>query len=300
MDNWEQKLTHVETPESTVDSHRDALRNKLNNVKPRSRARSSVLVAGLVLVLGATGMTIANPGWVDNVVRVFTREAHFTSADGKQEYFVQTMEIEGPADSVAAHMKRLEAEGKTGDWTFDPADPANAELLKSDGAKKMVFVEADVKDMGDGSSPQEKTMIIESTDGGMTFTVNGEKTITAEELKELQGGVGDVHRMVETMDGASPTLDTAPEVATAFELGQNYPNPFNPTTQIPFELKEGGDVTIKVYDLTGREVATLVNGYQSAGSHTVTFDGAGLASGTYLYTLKSGGFNLSRTMALVK
>ncbi|MBK6765423.1 MAG: T9SS type A sorting domain-containing protein [bacterium] len=300
MDNWEQKLNHVETPESSVDSHRDALRNKLKNVKPRSRARSSVLVASLVLVLGLTGLTVANPEWVSNVVKIVTREAHFTSEDGKQEYFVQTMEIEGPADSVAAHMQRLGAECGNGEWTFDPKDPANAELLKRDGPKKMVFVEADVTDKGEGSGPIEKTMVVESRDGGMTFTVNGEKTITAEELKAMQGGVGEICRKVEAMDGGALTLDAASEVATAFELGQNYPNPFNPTTQIPFELKEGGDVTIKVFDLTGREVATLVNGYQAAGSHTVAFDGSGLGSGTYLYKLVANGTQLSRTMILMK
>jgi hypothetical protein len=67
------------------------------------------------------------------------------------------------------------------------------------------------------------------------------------------------------------TTQSAPEVPATFELGQNYPNPFNPTTQIPFEIKEAGNVTLKVYDMTGREVATLSNGYQSVGSHTVTF-----------------------------
>lgn len=299
MDNFEQKFNHAHAPESSVKSHREALRSKLNTPAPRSRARKSLLAVTALFIVSISGLTIANPNWVSDVVKIVSHEAYFTSADGKQEYHIQTMEIEGPADSVAAHMQRLGAEYCQGGWTFDPKDPANAELLKREGAKKMVFVEAEVADQGKGPGKCENAMVVESRDGGKTFTVNGE-TITAEELRALQGGVGEVYRMVETMDGASPTLDAAPEVAATFELKQNYPNPFNPTTQIPFELKEAGDVTLKVFDLTGREVATLLNGYQSAGSHTVAFDGSGLASGTYLYKLDVNGNQFSRTMVLMK
>jgi len=302
MENWEQKMNHADAPESSVESHRAALRSKLSQhtPRPRSRMKAPLLAVAALLVISATGLTIANPNWVDNVVRVFTREAHFTSADGTQEYHIQTVEIEGPADSVAAHMQRFGEEYGKGVWTFDPADPANAELLKKEGAKKMVFVEADVTDKGDGSGPMEKTMVIESRDGGKTFTVNGEKTITAEELKAMHAEHDQVERIIEGTDAEAPTFEAAPQLVGNFELKQNYPNPFNPTTQIPYELKEGAEVSLKVYDLTGREVATLVNGYQSAGSHTATFDGTGLASGTYLYLLKSGDNQFSRTMALVK
>ncbi|MBK6911906.1 MAG: T9SS type A sorting domain-containing protein [bacterium] len=300
MENWEQKLNHVDAPDSSVPSHRQALRNKLHSTKPRARMRASVLAATLVFVVGLTGLTVANPNWVNDVVRVVRHEAFFTSADGKQEYHIQTMEIEGPADSVAAHMQRMGTECGNGEWTFDPADPANAELLKKDGAKKMVFVEADVTDKGDGSGPMEKTMVIESRDGGKTFTVNGEKTITAEELKAMHAEHGQVERIIEGTDTEAPTFEAAPQLVGNFELKQNYPNPFNPTTQIPFELKEGAEVSLKVFDLTGREVATLVNGYQSAGSHTVSFDGSNLATGTYLYLMKVGDNQFSRTMILMK
>ncbi len=74
----------------------------------------------------------------------------------------------------------------------------------------------------------------------------------------------------------------------AFALNQNYPNPFNPTTEVSYQLSAGSLVTLRVYDILGREVATLVNGYQPAGLHTVTFDAKGLASGAYFYRLRSG------------
>jgi hypothetical protein len=61
MENWEQKFNNVQTPDGSVNSHRQALRNNLKNVKPRSRARSSALIATLVLVLGLSGLTVANP-----------------------------------------------------------------------------------------------------------------------------------------------------------------------------------------------------------------------------------------------
>lgn len=322
MDNFEKRLENVQAPGNTVESHRDALRNKLKNAPRSTRTRSSMLALSVLFVIGISGLTIANPNWVSDVVKIVTHESHFTSADGKQEYHIKTMEIEGPADSVAQKLAQMKADGQVGDWTLDPADPANLEMLKKDGAKKMVIVEAEVTDKGDGSGPlerqmiiesrdganlmlgqetagqHEKQLIIESRDGGKTFTVNG-KPVTAEELAQIQAQHGIVQKMIET-DGGVSTIESAPEIAATFELKQNYPNPFNPTTQIPFELKEGGNVTMKVYDLTGREVATLLNGYQSAGSHTVTFDGSGLSSGTYLYKLDVNGNQFSRTMILMK
>jgi len=85
-----------------------------------------------------------------------------------------------------------------------------------------------------------------------------------------------------------------------FTLSQNFPNPFNPVTTIPFTLDEPGRVFLAVYDLVGRKVATLVDGYKPAGSYGVRFDGSGLASGTYLYRLESGGKSITRKMTLVK
>ncbi len=88
-----------------------------------------------------------------------------------------------------------------------------------------------------------------------------------------------------------------PEVCT---LEQNYPNPFNPSTAIRYSISMDDHVSLKVYDLYGREVATLVDGLQPAGSYNVLFDGSSLASGTYLYVLKSNGRTLHRTMSLMK
>ncbi len=80
----------------------------------------------------------------------------------------------------------------------------------------------------------------------------------------------------------------------------NYPNPFNPTTTINYQLPENGFVTIKVYDMLGKEIATLVNGNRTAGYHKVNFDASKLTSGIYIYTINAGKYIQSKKMLLVK
>ncbi|MBI2428554.1 MAG: family 10 glycosylhydrolase, partial [Ignavibacteriales bacterium] len=83
-----------------------------------------------------------------------------------------------------------------------------------------------------------------------------------------------------------------------FALAQNYPNPFNPTTTFNFTLSNSNQTTLKVYDLLGREVATIADELLEAGSHTYQFSGANLASGVYLYRLVSGSFVETKKMVL--
>ena len=97
-------------------------------------------------------------------------------------------------------------------------------------------------------------------------------------------------------------------IPSSFTLEQNYPNPFNPTTTIRYELKSGGKVTLKVYDLLGREVAALVNQYQIAGYYSTVFNGKNLASGIYFYKLtvnyneagSSQNYSESKKLVLIK
>ncbi|MBI2427830.1 MAG: CHRD domain-containing protein [Ignavibacteriales bacterium] len=85
-----------------------------------------------------------------------------------------------------------------------------------------------------------------------------------------------------------------------FSLDQNYPNPFNPSTTIRFSVPTAGLTTLKVYDLLGKEVATLINGEQKIGSFEVKFDASRLSSGLYFYQLRSGSFIQSKKMMLIK
>ena len=85
-----------------------------------------------------------------------------------------------------------------------------------------------------------------------------------------------------------------------YKLYNNYPNPFNPSTTIRYELRVEGNVSLKVYDLLGQEVKTLVSERQAAGDHSVVFDARALASGAYFYTLRSGSFVKTEKMMLLK
>jgi hypothetical protein len=85
-----------------------------------------------------------------------------------------------------------------------------------------------------------------------------------------------------------------------FALSQNFPNPFNPSTLIRYQLAGAGSVKLTVYDVLGREVATLVDGTQQQGAHEARFDAGGLSSGVYLYRLQTSGFVQQRKMVLQK
>jgi hypothetical protein len=92
----------------------------------------------------------------------------------------------------------------------------------------------------------------------------------------------------------------ADELPERFRLLQNYPNPFNPSTNIQFEMPKAGEVQLRVFDLLGREVASLVNGRIKAGIHTINFDASNLSSGIYIYRIETGAVISSKMMTLIK
>jgi hypothetical protein len=86
----------------------------------------------------------------------------------------------------------------------------------------------------------------------------------------------------------------------SYQLYQNYPNPFNPSTKISWQSPVSGWQTLKVYDVLGNEVVTLVNEYKPAGNYEITFDASSIASGIYFYRLQVGSFVQTRKMILLK
>jgi hypothetical protein len=92
----------------------------------------------------------------------------------------------------------------------------------------------------------------------------------------------------------------AASVAKTFNLQQNYPNPFNPSTKFTYQMSKAGFVSIKVYDLLGREVATLVNEVKQAGSYPVEWNAAALNSGVYFCKMQTGSFDATKKMILMK
>ncbi|HMS64356.1 MAG TPA: T9SS type A sorting domain-containing protein, partial [Ignavibacteria bacterium] len=89
-------------------------------------------------------------------------------------------------------------------------------------------------------------------------------------------------------------------IPTEFELSQNYPNPFNPNTVISYAIGNEGFVLLKVFDMLGKEVMSLVNEKQNAGNYSVNFNGSNLSSGLYYYKLESGNYSGTKKMLLIK
>ncbi len=108
------------------------------------------------------------------------------------------------------------------------------------------------------------------------------------------------HALTTLNIGATAIPEPGQLVVNDFSLGQNYPNPFNPTTRIDFTIPKATKVSLEVYDLSGRKVATIFNGFRNAGRYTVEFNGSNLASGLYLVKMQAGNFNAFRKMILLK
>jgi hypothetical protein len=200
-------------------------------------------------------------------------------------------------------------------FTFFPVSQRHAELtfwyqfmpVGGDGAGVAIVMYKNSQPIGAG--------------GGETYNATSSWEMADVEIEYVTGEVPDTCYI--TFFTAGDTISGDPHVGTAlllddlafqgvsssgenatlplsYELHQNFPNPFNPTTAIAYDLPSSGHVALRVYNVIGQQVATLVDGLQEAGSKSVRFDGAGLPSGVYLYRLEAGGQVLTRRMVLVK
>jgi len=142
----------------------------------------------------------------------------------------------------------------------------------SDGLRSLTF---------DGTS---FTNTVHIDEGGQTdYVINANLALTAYRY-ELLTAIG----------------DPEPTSITKFSLSQNYPNPFNPTTKIKYSVPQLSFVTLKVYDVLGREVLTLANEERPIGSYEVEFNATGLTSGMYFYKLQAGSYAVTKKMLLLK
>ena len=149
--------------------------------------------------------------------------------------------------------------------------------------------------------------VYRSTDKGVTWSLSYPGSLGglsycsfAEVGDSVAGWVTSVGSGVAAYHGPSTDVSGEQQIPGAFALGQNYPNPFNPTTVISYQLSAVTNVRLVVCDLLGREVAVLVNERKAPGNYEVRFDGAGLASGVYLYRLTAGDFVQTHKMILVR
>jgi len=108
-----------------------------------------------------------------------------------------------------------------------------------------------------------------------------------------------IQRGIEEIIGADNIVVNV-EVPKEYSLNQNYPNPFNPVTKIKYDIPLNGNVSIKIYDINGRLINTLINEYKTAGRYEIDFNGKNLSSGVYYYKIESGNFSQVRKMILIK
>jgi hypothetical protein len=123
-------------------------------------------------------------------------------------------------------------------------------------------------------------------------------TVTAQAGETVKFADESFELSIARMLGVSNEVDD--QLPTEFALSQNYPNPFNPTTTISYDVPEAADVTLQVFDITGRKVAELVNSRKSAGTYNVEWNAQNVATGIYIYRLRAGDFSAVRKLTLIK
>ena len=161
----------------------------------------------------------------------------------------------------------------------------NVEVILSKKSSSIVF-----------TKEEEIIELIEAnaeTKAAFTFDINRNAPINRKDTIDF---------MITSSDGIMMTKQFIFSYAgpKEFKLEQNFPNPFNPTTKIQYQLPQDARVTLKVYDILGSEVVTLVNEDQEAGYKEIQFNGSSIASGMYVYRLQSGDYVSTKKMMLVK
>ncbi len=177
-------------------------------------------------------------------------------------------------------------------------------------SKALYFADGNMGWIAGGWYP-DSIMILRTTNGGNEWQIQkkGVNSITAMYfVNNLTGwAVGYNGVILKTVTGGlTGVQNISSEVPSAFSLSQNYPNPFNPVTKIRFDIQkpefrsQNSEVTLNIFDITGKEVATLVNERLQAGTYETTFDGSELNSGVYFYRLTAEGFSETKRMLLIK
>lgn len=136
------------------------------------------------------------------------------------------------------------------------------------------------------------------TDGFGTVIMSNERLVYVVDYTPEGGSAN--NNFTESLSKSNTELTNENFIPSNYELLQNYPNPFNPSTTISFAIPEMNVVTLKVYDVLGKEVATLVNETKPAGYYDILFDASNLPSGLYIYKITSGNFATVKKMLLIK
>ena len=160
--------------------------------------------------------------------------------------------------------------------------------------------------VGSKTSTPKSVTILKTTDGAQTWTniTNTDMFLATDVINSVS-----LNSNYIWICGATSNIFTNEPVTSVFDeenqpeeyyLAQNYPNPFNPATKITFKLEKSSFVSLKIFDVLGREIKTLVNEYRLAGNHELVFDASNLSSGIYLYVLNSTDYSIAKKMTLMK
>ncbi len=169
-----------------------------------------------------------------------------------------------------------------------------------------IFFENNMHGWAVGTDTSYHGMVLKTEDGGNNWNIQEDGLIAPLNAIDFTDGygwaVGELGLGLRTDDGSTwIDQNSGKTYPNKFSLSQNYPNPFNPNTTIKYQLKTKSNVQLTIYDISGREVKTLINQRQNAGHHSVAFDASDFASGIYFYRLKtSSGFVQSRKMVLLR
>lgn len=153
---------------------------------------------------------------------------------------------------------------------------------------------------------RQANLIHKSTNNGTTWTTDYTATVGDQYLHIAMSRTGT--RMwatksnggISKSEGAVGIAPISNEIPSTFGLEQNYPNPFNPSTTFKFNVPSASNVSLKIYDMLGNEITTLVNENLQSGVYEVKFDASTLSSGVYFYSLNAGSFSATKKMMLVK
>jgi hypothetical protein len=190
-------------------------------------------------------------------------------------------------------------------YANDPTDPAVQNL----GIGKLMSERPVIQQESFASTMSDRTLIVKTKAFAVmatAITSNGKEWNSAVLVKnglvkfDLPESGLKYQIQAVSVEATTTDVESQANQPAKFILNQNYPNPFNPPTTIEYAVPKSGPVSLKVYDLLGKEVATMVSENQAAGNHTADFDGSMLSSGTYIYRLVVAGKTETKKMILAK
>jgi len=230
----------------------------------------------------------SSPYYSSETIEFFTNYLH-SSYILREHAAVITLGISG--DPITDGLAMMNLTGGTGANTINHSQGHYINQISAEGMNN-----ANILSFWQKPDEHPATRSLHGVSGKVVFTAFGFESIALEERRALFA-----QRIIDWLSTPVSVEEIPSDLLPAsFDLSQNYPNPFNPETTIEFEVSNSAPVSIKIYDLIGREVTTLLNEVKQPGVYRISFDGDNLASGVYFYKMIAGDFSSVKKMNLLK